>query len=337
MPSAAFSPLMASAALLAAVVVLADSPAAPEAYIATSSSGRYTFHMFPANEDYGVAYEIKPSGGLKELWRIKGWYSFKVFLADDGSHLVRMGPWNFGSDPASDHLAVAFYRDGKLLKSYSTAELVKDHSRVRRSSSHYQWLNEREMGAEGPQLDWNGQFNLTTADGINYRFDVTTGEIKATETATDRADGWATVTDIDRLSIAVSLVVYPFPFGKLDEMIGLPKKTQGTAQGFGQSGVSQTLALTKPEKGKGHYALEIDIKTPTDGMNYLTKPVEGDVTGLRLVYFPPDQRRLQFWPHGDLARYIERLKKEPSEAKDTPRTLSEKAVRSLNGRMIFEH
>jgi hypothetical protein len=322
---------------MAAVVTLADSPAAPVAYVVTSSSGRYTFHMLPADEDSGVAYEIKPSGGLKEIWRVKGWYSFKVFLADDGRHLVRMGPWNEGSNPTPDHLAVAFYRDGILLKSYSTAELVKDHSKIVSSVSHYRWLAGRDDEAEGPQLGWNGQFTLTTVDGINYRFDVTNGEIRAVETAADRADGWATATDIDRLSIAVSLAEYPFSFAKLADMIGLPKKTQGTAQGYGQSGVSQTLALTKPDKGKGHYALEIDIKTPTDGMNYLTKPVEGDVTGLRLVYFTPDQRRLQFWPHGDLARYINELKQEPSEAMDTPRTRSENAVRSLNGRRIFAH
>lgn len=178
---------------LGAHVVSADTPAPPFAYIATSYQGDYYFLMLPKPDESvrydngsGVAYKVEVDGSAKELWRVDGWYSFKVYLSLDGRYLVRMGPWNGGSEPKSDHLAVAFYKEGKLIRKYSTAELVKNRSKVQASVSHYFWLarDDFQKQSEGkidatdePALGWDGIFRLKTIDGISYRFDVTSGEI----------------------------------------------------------------------------------------------------------------------------------------------------------------
>src|SRR2546423_15301375 len=118
----------------------ADSPAPPRAYVTASRLGRYFFKMIPEKwhregdkyfvdrAAFGVAYEVDPEGEFKEIWRTSGWYCFEAFLSEDGKYLVRMGPWNGGREPAKGDLAVAFYENGKLLKEYSTADLVDDTS-----------------------------------------------------------------------------------------------------------------------------------------------------------------------------------------------------------------
>ena len=101
-------------------------------------------------------------------------------------YLVAMGPWNEGTEPKKEDMAVAFYREGKLLKQYSTADLVKDKSKVLASISHYRWLardvdrmaeGKRDPDAELRIIGVN-TFRLKTCDAITYEFDLTTGEIK---------------------------------------------------------------------------------------------------------------------------------------------------------------
>lgn len=185
--------------------VHADSPALPIAYVTAAYRGQYLFMMKPKldekseqlpngektygtkyDDGAGIAYEVLPLGGFREIWRTDGWYSFEVFLAIDGLHLVRMGPWNGGHEPQPDDLAVAFYREGKLIRKYSTVDLVKDKSKIQRSTSHYFWLARDDFNSRsgnepaidvGPKLGWDGIFSLKTIDGISYRFDVTSGEI----------------------------------------------------------------------------------------------------------------------------------------------------------------
>lgn len=287
---------------------------------------------------HGIAYEITASGKLKELWRTSGWYSFQVFLSHDGRHLVRMGPWSVGSEPAHDDLAVAFYQDGKLLKSYSTAELVKDHSKVQRSVSHYTWLADSDSRAADAtlhelKLGWDNVFTLSTIDGINYRFNATTGGIESVDAPTN--DGWATGTDIDRLCIAVSLAKCPFPYAQLGQLIGLPVQTEQKTKTVSDAGVSLIVFLTKNEKSAGRYALEVDVKTPSSTVGQAGPPLAGEVTRLQLVYFTPERRRLSFHPEGDFARLIKHLDEQDRTEGDTPRTLSEKAIRLLGGHSPF--
>ena len=84
----------------------------------------------------GIAYRVRQDGTDEELWRTEGWYSFEVYLSFDGNYLVAMGPWSEGREPKKEDLAVAFYAKGKLLKQYSTTDLVRDKRKVVQSVSH---------------------------------------------------------------------------------------------------------------------------------------------------------------------------------------------------------
>jgi hypothetical protein len=178
--------------LLIPGAVLADSPAEPTPQITTSRSKTFFFTMAPPKykdvgetywklirEPFGAAFELREDGTFRELWTVKGWYAFEVFLSDDGRYLVRMGDWPTGERPSKDHLAVAFYDRGKLLAQYSTADLVKDPTKVLRSVSHYVWLHGgvTSQGEPPHYSDANNTFHLKTIDGIEYTFDATTGKI----------------------------------------------------------------------------------------------------------------------------------------------------------------
>ena len=176
--------------------VRADSIMPPRPLVFTNDYGSDVFFtMTPALRDddynlirkpYGVAYKVDSSGKLNELYKTEGWYSFKIFISYDGQYLVRMGPWNTGSQPEDDHLAVAFYQNGKLLKEYSTLDLVKDTSKVIPTVSHYFWMapdptdrgiSEAERHKFRLSLGLRNRFVIYTIDGWRYLFDITTGDI----------------------------------------------------------------------------------------------------------------------------------------------------------------
>ncbi len=172
-------------------------PKTPTPMVTASSGGEFFFVMIPEKgrvegrayvvdrQAFGVCYRVNSDGKFEEQWRTHGWYSLEVYLSDDGRHLVRMGPWSRGDRPARNHLAVAFYKDGKPIKGYSTAQLVRNHGAVIKSVSHYRWLARYRYMATGAdptddahlRLDWNNIFHLTTVDGIKYEFDARTGRI----------------------------------------------------------------------------------------------------------------------------------------------------------------
>ncbi len=180
--------------------LLADSPAEPKPLVfASSGGGSAFFTMLPAEYDadykqikeaFGIAYLLMADGTFKELYRTKGWYSFQVFVSEDGRYLVQMGPWNVGDAPTREDLAVAFFKNGKEIKRYSTAELVKDPSKVIVSTSHYMWrapdFRKEYKGGEALALlprmnDYHNEFVLSTIDGWTYYFDIQTGEIRKSE------------------------------------------------------------------------------------------------------------------------------------------------------------
>lgn len=172
-----------------------------------SENGRYLFKMIPEDraskegnrtktaKDFGVAYRVDANGEITELWKVSGWFSFQVFLSDDGEYLVRMGPWNFGHEPKVGDLAVAFYKKGHLLKEYSTSDLIEDKSAVITSVTHYEWLANIDSAL---MLDQNNVFMIRTIDNIQYEFDVTTGSIKSKKKANKSDSNTGTGADDKR-------------------------------------------------------------------------------------------------------------------------------------------
>ena len=162
-----------------------ESPAGPVVY--TSASGPCFFAVTPKDDGMGIAYKLEADGSFRKLWRIKGWYSSRAYLSIDGRYLVRLDLSPVGHEPSSEHPAVAFYDRGKLLARYSTADLVKDKSKVWATTSHYLWLanqnwfdpaRDKKPPEPEPELrDDDRRFALKTADGIIYQFDLTSGKI----------------------------------------------------------------------------------------------------------------------------------------------------------------
>ena len=84
--------------------LLADSPAPPEPYLLESADGSLRFVMLPWYEySLEVDNQIYKQSGLYNaddattpLWTID-WYSFSVYLSDDGRYLVRPGGGSPGS------------------------------------------------------------------------------------------------------------------------------------------------------------------------------------------------------------------------------------------------
>ena len=178
--------------------VFADEEQSQYPYVTAEESGRYFFLMksdpndvYNREKGTGICYEVTRNGEFKELWRTEGWYSFKTFLvsATDSNYrpqyLVRLSNWPRGHKLSADDVGVGFYKDGKLLKLYSTADLVRDESAVHLSASHYQFLDEKC----NPTLEYQYEkhqcvFKLVTIDGIHYEFNVKTGQILEATPAT---------------------------------------------------------------------------------------------------------------------------------------------------------
>ena len=124
------------------------------------------------------------------------WFSQTLFLlCRPGTEilLVRVGPWHRGHDPQPDHLAIAFYRGGQLVRRYSTQDIAGNarsengglsaHANVSASVSHYRVFDAGpEMVSmligDGPTLREEWVITATTVDGRVLEFDMATGNLR---------------------------------------------------------------------------------------------------------------------------------------------------------------
>ncbi len=155
----------------------ADSEPDLPSYITASERGQFYFKMVPdpsydREKGAGICFEVIAGETDKILWKTAGWYSLQVYLSEDGEYLARMGHWPRGQDVSPEDLAVAFYKKGELLKSYSTMDLIKDSSSVERTLSHYSWIK-----GEPVYKSSENQLIIVTTENIEYTFDMTSGEI----------------------------------------------------------------------------------------------------------------------------------------------------------------
>ncbi|MBI2921993.1 MAG: hypothetical protein HYY18_12980 [Planctomycetes bacterium] len=156
-----------------------DNEAPPYAYVSVAPGGRYYFKMFPDPKGRGrefgrgVMYRVREEEADEEVWRTEGWYSAQTFPTADGTGLVRIGDWPRGNAPSEEHLGIAFYKEGKLLKSYSTKELIQDVSAVQATKSHYAFLKD----AIGFVPAGGNRFAIRTVDDVLHVFDAGTGEL----------------------------------------------------------------------------------------------------------------------------------------------------------------
>jgi hypothetical protein len=334
--------LIAVSLLIAAVLspaARADSFRAPYPHAVTSANGRYVFKMVPSREEAfvheesppgaGIAYRVNADGELTEIWKTSGWYSRDIFLGSDGATLVRLGASMSGDGPSRDHVGVAFYREGKLLKSYSTAELIKDRTKVSVTASHYEWLPglagfaPGHLGAEdAPTLhDAASRFSLTTIDDRRYHFDVTTGEIAEVEII-DRTKGkWAAADDLDRLAIALALTDFPVSRDRLKELVGLPEKMSPIYTSVGDDLMTEVSAITDPLEAPGYFALRETVQLPSG-----KSPVAENLVRAELIFEATNGSVFVIDPERFSPAVRNRMKAEMKARNQTPQEYSEQAA-----------
>ncbi len=125
----------------------------------------------------GDMTRVRSKGEPKATWTT-AWFAQreKVYLHPRGVYLVRVGEGGHLTLDDS-HDGLLFYKNGKLLKRYSTKDLIEDPSKVRFRKalpkgcvSSYRFLSEAE-GIKGHQ------FRALTVDGARLTFDIRTGKL----------------------------------------------------------------------------------------------------------------------------------------------------------------
>lgn len=163
----------------------------PHSYATTSRDGDYVFIMSPGPKGeehakgFGVCYHVLPGGELKEVWRTSGWWSQWIQLSWDGQDLARVGCWSSGDQDNvadGDSLALALYKEGRLLKQYRVSDLVKDVGKLESTTAGTCWWGLSDRGKPNFR-SWMGDYFLRTADGFEYAFDLSSGDIKEAKKA----------------------------------------------------------------------------------------------------------------------------------------------------------
>lgn len=199
---------MHTALLLWTLASALDDPriGGPTTYATPSPNGEYLFVMIaprPGSDHPALQPEKEPiqkelyakyaatgsglyrnDGSTQPLYTVD-WYSYRVWPANDGVHLVRLhGDFPLTEKfPASRRLpedvvaeqvsgpALSFYASGKLLKVYSVRELVKNIESLPHSLHHVLWSADGVLTADGTQ------FGIMTQDSRQTYFDLATGAI----------------------------------------------------------------------------------------------------------------------------------------------------------------
>jgi hypothetical protein len=171
-------------------LALADSVKLPYSYVKPTPDGKHLFVMISPRspEDDASAWiestgqEIRRirnafkqsglylnDGSATPIWTVN-WYAYDVAPLSDGVHLVRPGPWASSSDSE----AVAFFANGKLVRSYTVGDLVAVPALMPHSVSHFTWRSEEHLN------DQYKTYTIKTKHGERYTIDVTTGQILST-------------------------------------------------------------------------------------------------------------------------------------------------------------
>lgn len=169
-------------------IVCADSEAGNSPYVRASEDGGVYAKCIP-NEisgDRGKTFVYKMGKKGEELLCSFNWYPGDIYLVDnfryygDYYSVVRIGHWPRGNEPNNEELAIAFYKDCKETKRYSTADIVrlgyKDSKNVPRSKSHYT-VFKKVIGFKFLEYG-KYDFDVLTEEGRVLSFDPSTGEMR---------------------------------------------------------------------------------------------------------------------------------------------------------------
>ena len=182
---------------------LADQEASNVAHVPASADGRCYAKSVPAHvydpddtpRQQGRTVLYRVGSGDDERIAEFDWFSQQLIVRcgpPGEAYLVRMGPWHRGHEPDAEHLAVAFYRNGALLQSYSTLDFaggigiglggISRHKNVVASVSHYTVFKgtpvlRKEASVQDDVYRERWFVRMETNSGQIIRFDLSTGAI----------------------------------------------------------------------------------------------------------------------------------------------------------------
>ncbi|MBS1797600.1 MAG: hypothetical protein JSS81_27500 [Acidobacteria bacterium] len=124
-----------------AAAVFADQEAGPFPYKAVTADRKYIFvvtdpkcGLCGIDGDYKQSGMYRNDGSTAPLWTVD-WMN-RIFLPNDGRHVVRLGRWARYSATYREEL-FTFVEEGRVLKTYTTVELVDFPYLLPHSVSHY--------------------------------------------------------------------------------------------------------------------------------------------------------------------------------------------------------
>lgn len=174
--------VLSSALLLASCpIAMADNEAGNQPHVTSSEWGQFYAKSVPA-ENYGLkgttkVYQVQPE--QDQLLYTYDWYASTLYVEGfaglETVYVVQMGPWPRGHEALEDHLAIAFYKNERLVRSYSTLDIAGDPQNVQWTVSHYQVFGKRH----GFRRPFGNQlvFDIEDAKGSMLSFNVDTGEL----------------------------------------------------------------------------------------------------------------------------------------------------------------
>jgi hypothetical protein len=186
------------------VFAFADDEASNYTHVAAGPYGRCYAKSTPRHVYDND--EFARQQGITEIFRVGetedslinsfDWFAQTLFLDcthSTGPIVTRVGPWQRGHEPNPDHLALAFYARGKLLKSYSTLDIAggelndkpsfSKYKNVSTSVSHYTVFKQQPtlvkvQTNDGPIFREDWLIKAVTIDGRELVFDPSTGELR---------------------------------------------------------------------------------------------------------------------------------------------------------------
>ena len=164
--------------LLSWGVVFADEPPGQHDY--TKEVGEEYIFVMLVEPSFGGHYELNESirstysqsglyrknGSPEPLWTID-WYANQVDVSSDGKHMIRWGDYFM----FYEQMALEFYENGQLIKSYAVNDLVASPESLPESVTYFYWKKDSSLNDEQKRL------HVRTLNREEYTFDITTGEI----------------------------------------------------------------------------------------------------------------------------------------------------------------
>ena len=163
--------------LTSARFVCADSEAGNRVYVKSSEHGSLYAKSVPDDMHGSVGQTLiyRVDNNDDVLVYTFDWYSPEIYLLSNGMSLVRLGSWPRGHESNKEDLAIAFYKDGKLLKEYSTWDISNLGYKAQRSVSHYTLFAER-LGYRW-MVSNDYAFDIKMHDSTILSFNITNGKI----------------------------------------------------------------------------------------------------------------------------------------------------------------